>query len=1140
MATIDLTRSSTYFTKHYQSVRAQQGRVLSDDDHNDNERIHSEDMRRSRVDIIGSVGTPDDGFLIANPVVTGGFIDFDILPGTMYVGGNRLELETKETYQAQFDWLNMPASAMIAPPAAGSTRFDFVALETWLQPASAIEDSECFETAFGGPDTAARMRVIQRVIVASDIPDEDCASGWAALSSTWSAEGLTVSPENELIPDATLTVGFAPGSDPGDLCSPPVAGGYLGAFNQAIRVQIVDSSHFTWGFDNASPLYRVQVSMNALGQPKIVNMLSTPKDQPHWPVSGQTVEVLAWSAVLVNGEKLSEFSGFLTKVNASYDPDTNQFSMVDALPALFGTQWQGRPDAPQLGKNVFLYLRVWNRASDTLSPSAISFVPGTPATLGQTGLSVTFAGTGFATGDHWIIAARPDTPNQVVPWSLQSGRGPHGLRRYVAALGVIAWDATGAAVTGTVAHDCRDTFPPLTRLRSCCTYTVGDGVTTFGKFTSIQKAIDALPGSGGEICILPGTYKEHIVIRDLHDVVIHGCDEFTVIADDGKPGLPLITIFDSQRISIHRLSMLATVNQAILVATEISIPKGNPGPQKIHMENIGFSVRDRSAIEIDAGQYMRIWQNDIQIQELLKPLDNGSNIGKEPAIFSRADDVLIEQNLIICHFLRRLVSALGGIQIGGGSERVDIHRNKIVGGNGNGITLGSFSMVSPAGAAGGDGGAGSSSSGSDGGFQIVVDANGCIHIIPDPGNPGGNNPQTPVSDGNLVDIRIVANDIDNMGTNGIACVRLSSANFGLIVVVDCQIELNRIRGCMQLEPGPVATGPLGFTSAFGGVIFAGVEYLTLRDNWIEDNGTSFVVPNCGFFCQLGLGLVIEGNQIERNGPLGDSQGVPLVGARAGIYMSIILSPLNARTVDTKVTGFEAGFPAMRVANNVVVAPMGPALFALGAGEMLIEANNFCSHAADGSLLTGAIAFSGTTVVIANLGKAVEVASAKFDYTTVGSSLSSARGATTAFFPGPVSCNDNQILFEPLIQARGAWFSSIFILSADDISLSDNQSQCLSARLALLCNAFVLALTVRIADNRFAEGAATVFLSAFTIAAMNSTTDNQGTHCFLIAGLAVLTVRTPNASFVDLTPSGTCAELARTLDKDFAASGLTTV
>ncbi len=128
MASIDLTRSSTYFTKHYRSVRAQQGRILSDDDHNENERIHDEDLRRSRVDLIGPAGTPNGGFLIANPAVKNGFIDFDIMPGTFYLGGHRLELETKETYQEQSDWLNMDNSAMIAPPSSGK-RFDFIALE---------------------------------------------------------------------------------------------------------------------------------------------------------------------------------------------------------------------------------------------------------------------------------------------------------------------------------------------------------------------------------------------------------------------------------------------------------------------------------------------------------------------------------------------------------------------------------------------------------------------------------------------------------------------------------------------------------------------------------------------------------------------------------------------------------------------------------------------------------------------------------------------------------------------------------------------------------------------------------------------------------------------------------------------------
>src|SRR6516165_5122413 len=70
MSTIDLSRSATDYRKHYKSVRAQQGRVFVDDDHNDNERIHTEEQRRDLVDIIGPSGVPGDGFKISNPRLT--------------------------------------------------------------------------------------------------------------------------------------------------------------------------------------------------------------------------------------------------------------------------------------------------------------------------------------------------------------------------------------------------------------------------------------------------------------------------------------------------------------------------------------------------------------------------------------------------------------------------------------------------------------------------------------------------------------------------------------------------------------------------------------------------------------------------------------------------------------------------------------------------------------------------------------------------------------------------------------------------------------------------------------------------------------------------------------------------------------
>src|SRR5262249_20654040 len=151
--------------------------------------------------------------------------------------------------------------------------------------------------------------------------------------------------------------------------------------------------------------------------------------------------------------------------------------------------------APTLADRHY-YLRVWNRGDDTTSPPAIAFVPGTPAALGDTGLNVTLEGTEFVRADHWIIAARPETPDPLVPWSLLDGRQPTGVRRYLAPLAVVRWHNAGAGVSWDLLHECRIVFPPLTRRQTCCTYTVGDEQESFGRFKSIQDAVNALPPEG--------------------------------------------------------------------------------------------------------------------------------------------------------------------------------------------------------------------------------------------------------------------------------------------------------------------------------------------------------------------------------------------------------------------------------------------------------------------------------------------------------------------------------------------------------------------------------------------------------------------------------------------------------------------
>ena len=239
-------------------------------------------------------------------------------------------------------------------------------------------------------------------------------------------------------------------------------------------------------------------------------------------------------------------------MDAGYDPDSKQFTILPPVspppvpPAGFGQGWKKRLDAGTLAPPEFFFLRVWDRGGDVTSPPAIPFTTGVALDLGDTGLNVTITGADAHPEDYWIIAARPDSPNRVVPWLLETGRGPHGVRRFYAPLGIIEWDATGGALVATVIDDCRQQFPPLTRIRSCCTYTVGDEVHSFGKFKKIQDAVDALPAAGGEVCVLPGMYHEEITILNRVNIIIHGCDRNTLVVADANAASPVFLIQDSQ------------------------------------------------------------------------------------------------------------------------------------------------------------------------------------------------------------------------------------------------------------------------------------------------------------------------------------------------------------------------------------------------------------------------------------------------------------------------------------------------------------------------------------------------------------------------------------------------------------------
>lgn len=508
--------------KHWSSVQAQQGRLLSDDDWNEADAIDKEDQRRTRADVIGASGSPDDGFKLSNPSFGPKGIDFTLAPGTMYVGGLRTTLEAPvEFFSLQKDWLQQDATDR--PALGNAARIDFVYLEVWQQPVTAVEDDELREVALGGPDTSVRLRTMRRVRVLPNLPDESCAAAWTALGNSLGG----FASDNELLTDASLKVDYLPNNGPApNLCSPATQTGYLGAENQAIRVEIGSGGNtLLWGYDNASPLYRVQVTKDAQGA-EAIHFLTTPKDEVHWPLAQQIVELLPWSAVLPNKEKVAETSGgFLTTVSASYDPNAQTIKLTAPIPLDFGTNWQSRFDKDSLSSaGEFYYLRVWNRGADITSPPEIQFNANQAVILLGTGIKVTLDGKKFRPGDFWIIAARPESPAKVVPWSLESGRIAEGIRRFYAPLGIIHWQPGTGVHTVT---DCRTSFDPLSRPGGCC--------ITISPKPGWEHLIDEVADWPDLcLCLTPGDFKTSrtLELRNRH-VQVHGAGAASRIQTTG-------------------------------------------------------------------------------------------------------------------------------------------------------------------------------------------------------------------------------------------------------------------------------------------------------------------------------------------------------------------------------------------------------------------------------------------------------------------------------------------------------------------------------------------------------------------------------------------------------------------------------
>jgi hypothetical protein len=1105
----DFSRQTFDPTKHRRSVVGLQGRVTVEADSNEQRRIDQHRADTMTRDVIGPVGVPvnNGGFLII-----GGGPNLTISAGEIYVNGVLHENESQCTLLTQPD---LPAVTLSDIPGFDPNAKAFaVELLTWERDITPIDDPSLLEKALGGPDTSARTKAVWQVVLkAQSDPNVTCAT--AVLDAP-------------PVHDGKLSARTAPSAAARDCTLPPLAG-YQGLENQLYRVEVhvggpVGTATFKWSRENASVVTGIIANPQSgmLGQ--TFNVQSVGADQTLGFADNQWVELTDDTFEL--GGKV----GILALIQ-HVDPGKQQITLT--LPPA------GTIDLARNPK-----MRRWDQ-TDPTQTSGLPTVANTFIPL-ENGIEVQFGAGTFQPGDYWIIPARTAINEEtgILDYPTGPQLAQYAERDY-ALLAVVPFSSGAFGI----ARDCRPTFPPLTSLSGktccCCSVSVGDGKTSTGDYTSINKALAQIAGTGGEICILPGTYAENITLKGLKDIKITGCHGRTILTGDSST-TPVISIEDSQRIFIASLAIASDTAPAISMDTTTANLKKGIGLTSIALRELDITVRDYGAIACRDGWDIEIAFNHIHVKQLAAALSPNSDVGFSPAILMRAVGARILENIVVCDSDAALNTALGGIQIGGGSTSVMIRRNTIQGGNGNGITLGSLTYINeegkkllvtdyakatvfmkafPAASSG-----------------IFVDPSGCIHVGPGtpPNDPNGN-PLTPLSEGVVKDVRILDNDISDMGGSGIAQFDPPAGMQGLEAVQTLFAERNTITKCALLDRNQNSqTPPYGR----GGISLINSEYVTIRDNIVTANGRDYTRSICGIWTGWSFGIVIERNQIVHNGPATPSQQSLEPGPRGGMILEFALPlPTPNETPPT-----ETGFPAVRVHENIVVSPSGPALAVLAMGTVSVQGNELASHGRDhpsGSQypldLVRAV-FGGYAVFIWNLAWPLEWNSFSADYRFMAKQALPSMGVSTAapapLVTGDTTFNDNRVLLDGPDAVSDFMLSAVGVLALGDVSFECNQCDAVpGSRTVVLFHGLVLTYSsVRLSDNRFQEILGRASLSALTLAVMNTTTDNQGTHCFYAAssaasfGLAPLLVNTSNLSMVDALAPEYCQGLVANLER----------
>lgn len=691
----------------WSGVLYQQGRVLLDQDWNAKAQIDARWQATAAADTFGPgvLAVPvaqEQSFQLLEASADGGRVRVTLGAGHAWAGGLLLAQAKTTTLDAVYLAPPLAPATEVASIVAGTR--DALLLEVWEDAVSAFQvPTELLEPALGGPDTTERVKAFCSARLLRLGPNDDCSTVQGLGGG--SPGRLTVSPSPVL-------------AISGD-CPLEAGGGYTGLEHFLYRIEIADAdtggqARFKWSQFNGGLVGRGIFTPGAL------------------PATG-TVDITH----NVQAIQLAGLDSFYLEA-LRFDPALGAWRVVftaDATPGSDGQLALSNVSGvwPTVAPST-AFFRLWNGIA-----RVADFATGVAQPL-KDGLQLEFdadTGSNYRPGDFWAFPVRASGAAFEAPvWPVAAT--PQGVAVRRVALAEITW-APGVDVDFTAAdiEDCRRKFRPLTNQKICCTFNVGDGRSSFGDFNSIEDALHHLPAAGGEICLLPGLHSTNTVLRNRQHVTIRGCGVQTKVSPRAETATqPIFAIVDSSDVQLLHLDLVTLGGTAIqvegsqpgacsdveiadnrMLACDNAVRARNVVRLQVHHNRIRMLDKRGSGVGIYlAGDDSLIERNDIRLQpfremppievpEEPEPVDPTDPCAKvelafaNPKIFLAYVDQVWAVALPLLPVLTVSTTppyrALGGIQLGGGSERVRVLENTVVGGAGNGITLGALSAVVP-------------------------------------------------------------------------------------------------------------------------------------------------------------------------------------------------------------------------------------------------------------------------------------------------------------------------------------------------------------------------------------------------------------------------------------------------------------